>query len=66
MKLILFILGLMFFIILALIVLVKALEKEEEKEKRRRQKALFCREAVRTGVCPKVCEKCAYGDKWDF
>jgi hypothetical protein len=37
------------------------LRAEEKLEKKRRECARMCRESVRTGVCPKVCDICAWG-----
>ena len=61
MSVVLFILELMFFCVIALIILVAATEREKKKERERREKAFRCKQAVKTGDCPKDCSMCEWG-----
>lgn len=49
------------FCVIVFIVLIVAIKREEKKEQKRREKAFKCKQAVRSGDCPKDCSMCEWG-----
>lgn len=49
------------FCVIGFIVLIVAIKREEKKEQKRRENAFRCKQAVRSGDCPKDCSMCEWG-----